>query len=475
MTARARGACGREDGDDARRCPAEQGGILPAALILLTFALLVGLEAALLAGSVRWGAARAGAGEQAYRNAEAGLALAARMAPADLVSALDSGEPLDLTRAGLPPLPGAVEVRVLDDDDGDPARDINGRVRLQARGTARVGPSRWPAQRTLDAEALIGMLTPLPAAALDCTGSVALCGGADGCELPPALLAGPRAALGASFSGLPTLRLRLWELAREVLRRAGERCALPSGCEADSEDLWRAAATGVMRAVTDPAADATALGAGEVSRLVSNLLALGGDEAGLGWVTWLDGTVRPVARMEDLVGVLDRLHRPSGHAPDLTGHPFPTFLSAPVAAGLDGGLCLRLPALVQAARQGARPVGLETGGAETLVLAEPLVLRPGETLAGAGLLLVEASLALEAGASLVWRGVIVLAGGRIDGPGRVELRGGLVDLGGRRSGEAGFSLEVTAWDVVAEASSWYDAWRLAGTVLLSRWERVSGE
>ncbi|MFQ5720729.1 MAG: hypothetical protein ACE5IK_14410, partial [Acidobacteriota bacterium] len=319
--------------------PGEAGGVLPAALLILTLTLLIGLEAALVAGSVRWGTARAQTGEQAYRTAEAGLALAMDATPAALLAGLASGDPLEL--GVLPDLPGDFEVRVRDDDDGAPAAEINGRLLFLARGEQLRGPGRWRAIRRIDAAVLVGAFTPLVAAAVDCTDAAELCDDTDGCDIPAARVVGEGTALATSRARLPALRQRLWVLAREVLRRIHDRC-VAGRCSGDDEALWRAAGTEVVQLVDDPEANALSARPEEVARLVGNLLDLDGDETGAGWITWADGTTRPVMRMQDLVAILEDLQRAEGHLPDLSDHPFPALLFGTAETAFDQGLCGRL-------------------------------------------------------------------------------------------------------------------------------------
>ncbi|MFQ5719462.1 MAG: hypothetical protein ACE5IK_07915, partial [Acidobacteriota bacterium] len=242
------------------------------------------------------------------------------------------------------------------------------------------------------------------------------------------------------------------------------------GCSGDDEALWRAAGTEVVRLIDDPEANALSAQPEEVARLVGNLLDLDGDETGAGWITWSDGTTRPVTSMEDLVAILGDLQRAEGHLPDLSNHPFPALLSGTAETAFDQGLCRRLPALVDASTPLAVPFDPGATPAAVTVLDRPVSITPESVVRGAGLLLVRNDLFLPAGARLEWRGALVLAGGRILGPGRVDLVGGLIDLGGRPAGEPGLSLQATRWKIVADVAVWKAAWRPAGTVVTGQWD-----
>ncbi len=461
-----------------------RGGALPAALALMLALHLVAAQAALTAVTARLAAARTAAAEEAARAAETASLVATGTTASALISALARGEALALPDlpAFLPP--GAwAEVRPRDDGeaDGDPRADANGRLLLVALGRSGAPALGAPAERLVVHEALVGALTPLPAALLDCALVAGICGGRDGCRVPAARLDGgaPAPALAVPATRMTEMERRLLTLARENLRRAAAAC---SGgiCPSRDDDLLRAAATGLIRAVDDPAGDASALSQDQVALLVENLLPLVGDESGPGGVTWWDGGQRDVPEVGALVQVLMGLTREAGHLPDLGGHPLPASLRGASPWSGDEGLCARLPALVAAARRRSAPLAEGTAAPAAasgiVLLAGERILGPGEVLSGRGLLLVEGRLEVPAGAAVRWRGILaLLARGEVAGAGEVEVEGGVVVLGAGPEGGPSLDLMTTPWRVTASPAEATRAWEGAGIVLLSRWEASPGE
>ncbi|MFQ5669618.1 MAG: hypothetical protein ACE5HD_03740 [Acidobacteriota bacterium] len=467
--------------------PGAAGGALPAALVLLLVLTLVATHLSLMALTARLGVARAAAGDQSYRIAEGLILLAATKNAGALAASLADGTPLGLDMGVLGQPRSAGSVRVMDDldGDGDPAVDANGRLFLTAEGRFPVGGVIRASRRVLSQEALVGGLTPLPAAIVDCQGLAAMCGGTAGCPVPASRVdGGSRPALAATATGQDRLRQRLFLLYREILRAADLRCGTgSSACTPDDEDLRRAASTDVLRAMEDPSADALGLDSLEMSRLISNLLMLSGDESGAGTAVWFDGSARPVTDRALLVAATENLGRPAGHVPDLAGHPVTLLLEAGKPLGSDGGLCRRLAALLPAAMVRAMEIPAAAIGPApgpppargTFVLSRDLRLEPGQALAGEGLLVVEATLRIDTGAEIHWSGALVLAGGRIQGPGIVQVEGGVLDSGRRADGSPGLDLSASQWQVQADPARNAAAWAPAGTVLLSSWEEVPGE
>jgi len=346
----------------------ERGGALPAAIILQLILLLVGLQVALAAAMLRLAVARTGAQVQAVRLVEAMVGVAAGESGSRLVTALEGDGFLDVDLAPMSPGLAVEPVKVLDDRDGD----------------GDVQPSR----ATLIRETLIGSRLPLPAALIDCAGGLGLCGGEDGCALPPGrVVAGVAAALAVPEARLAELGQALFILSREVLRAAAERCA-GGVCQDQDDRLLRAAATQVMRRLDTADADASGLEPAAVARLVSGLLDLDGSESGAGSFPWWDGTWRGVADLGVLPEAVTALALEPGHVPSLEDHPYPQVLSGALEWQSAAGLCARLPVYLEAAVRRAGEA-LAAGvvlppGVSVTILSGPQRVAAGEILAGLG-------------------------------------------------------------------------------------------
>jgi hypothetical protein len=466
----------------------ERGGALPVVLVLLLVLLLVGFQLLLAAVGSRLTTARLRAAEEGYLAAESGLQVAAAVEAHRLAAALASGSELPLATREFLANGAAVRVTARDDDDGDgrPDADSNGRLLLVADGVSPALTRLPPSRRRVVREALVGAFLPLPGGLVDCTGATLLCGGTDGCSVPPVRIDGGEvAAVAAPLPVQADLRRRMLVLAREVLRRAQGQCAAATpACTPETEALRVAAATAVIRRAVDPAGDAGRLDSIEIGRLVANLLALEGSEAGPTQILWWDGSHRQIAEAEGLVAALESLGRPDGHLPDLADHPFPRVLDGASDLGPDDGVCRRLPPLMAAAVRRARELPAAAIGPSpgpppadgTFVLSRPLTVPPGSTLRGRGLLLVREHLQVPAAAGIQWDGALVLAGGRVSGEGRVRVAGAVFDTGGRDPDAVpGLDLGQTAWSVTAAPDRHRRAWSASGVVLLSQWEEMAGE
>lgn len=440
----------------------QQGGALPAVMVLQLILLLVGLQIAMAATVMRLAVARTGAMVKAERLAEAGVALAAAESSERLEAALAAGGDLEVSTTALAPSMLPPRVRILDDQDGDgdPLRDSNGRVLLVAEAEVKPFPATAASRAGLVREALVGGWLPLPAALVDCTGGLAVCGGNEGCPVPRGRIDGGESsaavavpeALGADLSS------KLFILAREVLRGALERCLNPASCAGADDDFLRAAATGVLQRLEHPAADALGLTEEEVQRLVGNLVLLGGDEAGPGSMVWWDGSGRVVGDVADLVAVVEALSRAAGHVPSLSEHSYPAVLTGSAEWSLAGDLCGRLPLLLEAATASLR-------GTVT-VMTEPRRVAAGEILSGEGLLVLRAPVTVMAGGRLEWRGSVILAGGALGGGGQVEIEGSLL-----LAPATAAPLDLSATELILRRDSDLHrrAWDAAGIVLISAW------
>lgn len=466
----------------------ESGGALPAVMVLLLVLLVVGMQIAMAAMGARLTAARMAAAEEAYRAAESAIQLAAGAGTPPLGVALEDGSDIPLDGAPAMAEGAGARVTIRDDDDGDgqPTADTNGRILLHGEGWSRPLPGADPSFRHLVREALVAGWLPLPAALVDCSAGLAICGGDAGCPVPAVWLDGRgEAGLAVPAGAVESLRRRVVRLAREVLRQAEIDCTAGGGtCEPEQNQLRVAAASALVRRLDDPAGDALSLDDAAVSRLVANLLALEGSESGPAEVLWWDGSLRRIPAAEELVGVLESLGQPSGHAPDLSEHPLPRVFDGESDLGPDRGVCSILPPLVEAALRSARELPAGAVGPSpgpppvegTFVLSQRISLPAGATLSGRGLLIVSERLEIPATAELRWTGSVVLAGGQVAGEGRVAVEGSVLIAGKRPSGTGpGVNLEHTAWSVRAETAAQAMAWEAAGVVLLSQWEAVAGE
>ena len=451
----------------------QQGGALPAAMVLQLILLLVGLQIAMAATVMRLAVVRTGAMVKAERLAEAGVALAAAESSDRLAAALAAGGDLDVATALLAPSLSPPRVRILDDEDGDgdPLRDSNGRVLLAVEAEVRPFPAAAASRAGLVREALVGGWLPLPAALVDCAGGLVVCGGDEGCPVPRGRIEGASAAAVAVPELLAaSLRRKLFILTREVLRGALKRCADPATCTAADDDFLRAAASGVLQRLENPATDALGLTGEEVGRLLSNLVLLGGEEAGPGSILWWDGTGRAVAEMADLVAVVEALSRADGHVPPLSGHPYPAVFTGSVEWSMAGDLCRRLPLLLEAATESLRstPTGGSVPGSSgaVTVLTEPRRVAAGESLTGEGLLVLRAPVTVMVGGSLEWRGSVILAGGALGGDGLVKVEGSLLLAPAMAAPLDLFSGEFI---LRRDPDLHRRAWDIAGIILISAW------
>lgn len=442
------------------------GGALPAAIILQLILLLVGLQIALAAAVARRGVARSGAQVQAERLAQTALTLAADMESGRLATALQND---GRVAVDVGPLPAdrPLRVQVLDDDDGDgdPRVDINGRLLLHAVAQVMPPAARFPSRAELTREALVGAWLPLPAALVDCTDGLVLCAGNEGCPLPDDQVdGGEQPALAVPASGEAALRLKLFVLTRELLRRTLARCADDAACSMEELDFLQAAATEMIRRVEDPAGDALTLSREQVALMVSGLLALAGTETGPGSTPWWDGGSRTLEERQALVDGVLALMNPAGHLPDLSEHPYPQVFSGARAWRVTSGYCRRLPALLQTVLEKAA-AGVEES-AVTLV-PELFQIASGETVRGEGLLVIRGEVQVAAGGRLIWRGSVVLSGGALTGPGQMIVDGSLIVVAG--GPVPAVDLKMTVVTLRRQADLHGDAWKSAGTVLLSSW------
>ena len=456
----------------------ERGGALPAAIILQLILLLVGLQVALAAAMLRLAVARTGAQVQAVRLVEAMVGVAAGESGSRLVTALEGDGFLDVDLAPMSPGLAVEPVKVLDDrdGDGDVHRDGNGRVLLVASAGVVPFPGTLPSRATLIRETLIGSRLPLPAALIDCAGGLGLCGGEDGCALPPGrVVAGVAAALAVPEARLAELGQALFILSREVLRAAAERCA-GGVCQDQDDRLLRAAATQVMRRLDTADADASGLEPAAVARLVSGLLDLDGSESGAGSFPWWDGTWRGVADLGVLPEAVAALALEAGHVPSLEDHPYPQVLSGALEWQSAAGLCARLPAYLEAAvrRSGeALAAGMELPPASSVtILSAPRRVAAGEILAGQGLLVLREALTIAAGGRLDWQGSVLVDGGLLAGEGSMEIRGSLLVL--PPSGPGSIDLATAGLQLVRDEEAHRRAWQAAGNILLSAWYGPEG-
>jgi hypothetical protein len=318
-------------------------------------------------------------------------------------------------------------------------------------------------------EAWPGSAVPLPAALIDCAGSLAVCGGEAGCPLPPSRVdGGAAAAVARPRERVAALRLSLLVQTREVLRAAHSRC-LEGGCGPVDEDFWRAAATAVRLRIEGPGHDAGVLEPDQVARLVSGLLTLTGGESGPGETPWWDGTLRPVPDRAVLVAALESLALPAGHVPDLDGHPYPAVLSGAAEWADSEGLCGRLPGLLDAATAsgGAPPA------APVTVWDAERVLPEGARVTGEGLLVIRGPVRIAGTARIEWTGSVVLAGGGVAGPGSVAVSGSVVILPPTLPGAV--DLSGAGWLIAADPEAHRRAWAAAGIVAASSWWPLEGE
>lgn len=444
----------------------QQGGALPAVIVLQLILLLVGLQIAMSATVMRLAVARTGAMVKAERLAEAGMALAATQSGDSLAAALAAGGDLEVDTLPLAPALPRPRVRIVDDldGDGDPLHDSNGRVLLVVEAEVKPFLATAASRAGLVREALVGGWLPLPAALVDCPGGLLVCGGDDGCPVPGGQIHGLNAAAVAVPASLADdLEGKLFTLARENLRRVLLRCADPAACDPAADDFLRAAATGVLRRLENPTADSLALTLQEAGRLAGNLVLLAGDETGPGSIVWWDGSGQAVADLAKLVEVVEALSSASGHVPSLVGHPFPAVLTGLSEWAMAGDFCRRLPLLLAAASE---PPGGEPMASTVTVVAEPRRVAAGESLLGEGLLVLRAPLTILAGGRLEWRGSVILAGGSLAGAGRMEIRGSFVLAPGT---VAPLNLSAPGFSLWRDLDLHGQAWDAAGVVLVSAW------
>jgi hypothetical protein len=442
-------------------------------MVLQLILLLVGLQVAMAATVMRLAVARTGAMVKAERLAEAGVALAAEQSSASLAAVLAAGGDMEVATGALAPSLPPPRVRILDDQDGDgdPLRDSNGRVLLSAEAEVSPFPATAASRAGLVREALVGGWLPLPAALVDCAGGLAVCGGDEGCPVPGGQINGAGAAAVAVPEVLAaSLRRKLFILAREVLRGALGRCGDPAVCAAADDEFLRAAATGVLRRLENPAAVSLGLTGAEVGRLVGNLVLLEEEEAGPGSIVWWDGSGRAVAEMADLVAVVNSLSRAAGHVPSLSGHPYPSVLTGTAEWSMAGDFCARLPLLLAAATEsfaGTPPGGAVPGtGWAVTIISQARLVAAGENLSGEGLLVLRAPVMVRVGGRLEWRGSVILAGGALAGEGQVEIQGSLLLA---PATAAPLDLSWSGLILGRDPDLHRRAWDAAGTVLVSTW------
>lgn len=456
----------------------ERGGALPAAIVLQLILLLVGLEVALAAAVLRLAVARTGAQVQAARLAEGAVAVAAGEPGSLLLTVLAGDGELDVDLAPLHPGMAVLSVKVLDDQDGDgdPRRDGNGRILLQAQAGVVPFPETAPSRATLVREVLMGTRHPLPAALVDCGGGLEICGGEDGCAVPSVRVAAAAgAALAVADSQVEGMNRSLFILSREVLRAARQRCEA-AACEDQDDRLLRAAATQVMRRLGDGAGDASGLALQEVARLVDGLLSLAGNESGPGTFPWWDGTWRGVADLAVLPAAVAALALSAGHLPSLSEHPYPQVFSGPEELTGAGGFCRRLPVYLHNALRGqqeksANGIEIPTEEAVT-ILTEPRRVGSDEAFVGQGLLVLRENLVVASGGRLQWRGSVVMDGGRLEGGGSMVIQGSLLVMPRPEAGM--LSLATSLLHLEGDEEFHRAAWTSAGNILLSAWFGPAG-
>jgi hypothetical protein len=456
----------------------ERGGALPAAMALQLILLLVGLEVALATTVLRLAVARTGAQVQAMRLVEAAVAVAADEATAVLMAALEGDGNLAVDLNPMSPALAVGPVKVMDDDDGDGDlhQDDNGRILLVAQAGVVPFPGTHPSQATLVRETLMGSLLPLPAALVDCGDGLDICGGEDGCPVPPVRVeAAVGAALAVPEDRMADMGRTLFILSREVLRAARQRCE--SGvCQDQDDRLLRAAATQVMRRLDGETAHASDLVPEAVGLLVDGLLALEGDESGAGWFPWWDGTFRGVADMTVLPEAVTALALDSGHVPSLAEHPYPQVFHGPAEMAGAVGVCGRMTVYLEDALRRAADLagaGIEPPPEEAVtVLDQPRRVGMDESFVGQGLLVVRETLTVAAGGRMEWRGSVVMDGGRLDGGGTMVIQGSLLIL--PRSGPGALDLATSMLHLVLDEGAHSEAWQSAGNILLSAWFGPAG-
>jgi hypothetical protein len=451
----------------------ESGGALPAAIVLQLILLLVGLQIALAASTLRLAVARTGALVESERLAEAAVSVAGEAESSELLAALAGNGNLDVDLAPLEHAADVESVRILDDEDGDGdlQQDANGRAFLVAR-TGRVPfPGTQPSRAMLTREVLIGSRLPMPAALVDCGAGPGLCAGEDGCEVPPAsVVSADTAALAVPAGQMDELQLKFFVLGREVLRSAHQRCA--EGICTDMDDrLLRAAASQVVQLLEVDPESVVDLDLGGVLLMVDGLLDLTGLEAGPGTFPWWDGTWRGVSDRAVLASAVIALSLPGDHVPSLAGHPFLEAFRGTQEWTDDAGLCRRLPVYLQAAL--LRADALESAGVapppeESLeVISAPRRIGSGELLAGQGVLVIQDILTVMEGGQLRWRGSVVLDGGSLVGNGSMEIQGSVLVMPG--SSEDSMNLSMARLHLQADLNAHAQAWESAGNILLSAW------
>ncbi|MFQ5768503.1 MAG: hypothetical protein ACE5ID_11060, partial [Acidobacteriota bacterium] len=232
------------------KCRGEEGTALPAVLALLAILLIMGLEAAASALSVRLGIARGATAQQARAAAEAGLLLAGELPSGRLENLLESQTPVKL-KSSYWPVGLDVSLEVHDDEEIDQRDGIhgNGRVFFLTRASQPFSPGSGMVVRSFVEEALVGAWTPQPGAVLDCVSGLAFCDGLGECRPPASHLSFQKgAALAVPEDRWIALKAR-WRIhLREMLRRASEACGEAGGtCRPALRDLWLAAATDMLR------------------------------------------------------------------------------------------------------------------------------------------------------------------------------------------------------------------------------------